>query len=111
MAKIGKILGWNRIGDTGFRFSFEKEIGANEVVYVAMPAVSANKRGINDIGWQSDTNITLYATLKRFLKEGDEDDALWTKVNDNANINKTVTYLKIVGGNEDGKVYVNVIMC
>ena len=41
----------------GFNYSYERLIPANTTVILKMPTVSANKRGINDIGWQADGEI------------------------------------------------------
>lgn len=111
MGVIGKIEEFRKTDSSGFRYYFEKELKANEIVYIKMPTVTSNKRGINDIGWQSDTDVTIYATLKQFLKENEEDNALWTEISDNSDINKTVTYLKVIGGKESGMVYINAILC
>ena len=37
---------------TGFDYVYEDTVGAGEAIYLKMPVVSANKRGVNDIGWQ-----------------------------------------------------------
>lgn len=76
-----------------FNFVFEKDLKANETVIVKMPPVSANKRGINDIGWLSDGNVTLYGTLARNPKS---DKALWQEIRVNDEVNKVTSALKIV---------------
>ena len=43
----------------GFNFVFEKELESNETVILKMPPVSSNKRGFDDIGWQSDGDVKL----------------------------------------------------
>ena len=58
-----------------------------------MPAVSANKRGINDIGWASDGNVKLYGTLAKNPKNP---NAIWQEIEGNQEINKTISALKIV---------------
>lgn len=111
MGVIGKIEEFRKTDGTGFRYFFEKELKANEIIYIKMPPVTSNKRGINDIGWQSDTDVTIYATLKQYLKENEEDTVLWTEISNNSDINKTVTYLKVIGGKTSGAVYINAILC
>ncbi len=77
----------------GFSYVFEKEVGCNEVIIVKMPPVSANKRGINDIGWQCDGELTLYGTLS---EKPESDKALWQEISPGDEINKTVAAIKIV---------------
>ena len=76
-----------------FNFVFEKDLKANETVIVKMPAVSANKRGINDIGWLSDGDVTLYGTLSKNAKS---DKALWQEIRMHDEVNKVTSALKIV---------------
>ena len=75
-----------------FNFVFERNLKAGEEVIVKMPAVSANKRGINDIGWASNGNVTVSGTLAKNPKNP---DAIWQVILDNEEINKTVSALKI----------------
>lgn len=90
----------------GFNFVYEKDLKANEEVILAMPTVSPNKRGINDIGWQTDGNVTIYGTLSSNLE-----NALWQKINENDEVNKTVSALKIVNGNSICKIVIRAILC
>ena len=76
-----------------FNFVFEKDLAAHETVIVKMPVVSANKRGINDIGWLSNGDVTLYGTLARNPKS---DNALWQEIRVNDEVNKVTSALKIV---------------
>lgn len=79
-----------------FNFVFRKEIGAKEAIIVKMPPVSANKRGINDIGWISDAEtdeegnpkIRLYGTLAENLRDG---ESLIQEIQENDEVNKTVS--------------------
>ena len=87
-----KLLEFNRTTNA-FNFVFEKVLEANETVMVKMPAVSANKRGINDIGWQTDGDVTLYGTLS---SKPTSETALWQIIEDNDDVNKTVSAIKIV---------------
>lgn len=76
-----------------FNFVFEKDLKAGEVVIVKMPAVSANKRGVNDIGWLSDGYVTLYGTLSRNPKN---ENALWQEIKENDEVNKVTSALAVV---------------
>lgn len=89
-----------------FNYVFEKELETAETVIVKMPAVSTNKRSINDIGWQTDGSIKMYGTIS---SEPDSDTALWQEINQSDEINKTVTALKIVNGAAPCRVAIRVI--
>lgn len=88
--------------NTCFEYYYEDDLKANEIVYLKMPPISANKRSINDIGWQCESEMTVYATLSHKLS----DDVLWSEIKNEQEINKTVQYLKIAAGNSGGKIYV-----
>ena len=75
-----------------FNFVFERNLKAGEEVIVKMPVVSANKRGINDIGWLSNGDVTLYGTLAKNPKNP---DALWQEIRDFDEVNKVTSALKI----------------
>ncbi len=92
----------------GFNYVFEKEIGAGETVILKMPPVSPNKRGINDIGWQTDGSVTLYGTLS---SDPESDGALWQEIKESDEVNKTVTAIKIVNGGSACNVTVRAIFC
>lgn len=92
----------------GFNFVYEKELAANETVILQMPSVSPNKRSVNDIGWQSDGNVTLYGTLSG---NPESDKALWQEIKEGDEVNKTVSAIKIVNGGFDCKVAVRAILC
>lgn len=91
-SNAAKLLEFDRTTNA-FNFVFEKDLEANEVVIVKMPAVSANKRGINDIGWLSDGIITLYGTISRNPKS---EKALWQEIRENDEVNKVTSALAIV---------------
>ena len=91
------LLEFDRSGTTGFNYVFEKDLKANETVIVKMPAISANKRGINDIGWLSDGDITLYGTLAKNPKS---ETALWQEIRENDEVNKVTSALKIVNNGD-----------
>ena len=83
-----------------FNFVFEKDLAENETVVVKMPVVSANKRGVNDIGWISNADIDedgipkvkLYGT---FAKNPKSEKALWQEIRVNDEINKCTSAIKI----------------
>ena len=102
-----KILEFDRTTNA-FNFVFEKDLAANEVVIVKMPAVSANKRGVNDIGWLSDGIVTLYGTISRNPKS---EKALWQEIRENDEVNKTVTAIKIVNGGSACSIVIRAILC
>ena len=91
----------------GFNFVYEKKLRANEERILKMPAVTPNKRGINDIGWQADGDVTLYGTLS---SNPNHEDALWQEIRENEAVNKTVSALKIVNGDHDCFIVIRVIL-
>ena len=91
----------------GFNFVYEDELEANGTVILKMPPVSPNKRGINDIGWQSDGDISLFGTLS---SEPESDDALWQEIKDGEEVNKTVYALKVVNNGAACKVVIRAIL-
>jgi hypothetical protein len=88
-----KILDFKRVSGSGFSFTFEKDLEASEVIIVQLPAVSANMRGINDIGWLSDGNVTVYGSLSRKPKS---EKALWQEIRENDEVNKVTSFIAIV---------------
>ena len=102
-----QLLEFDRAGTTGFNFVFEKDLKASETVIVKMPAISANKRGINDIGWLSDGNITLYGTLAKNPKS---EKALWQEIRENDEINKVTSALKIVNNGDACRIEMRAIL-
>lgn len=92
-----QIYEFDRSGTTGFNFVFEKDIEAGTpdnptVIIVKMPPISANKRGVNDIGWMSNGNVTLYGTL---AKDPKNPKALWQEIRENDEVNKVTAAIKI----------------
>lgn len=90
-----------------FNFVFEKDLTANETIIVKMPMVSANKRGINDIGWLSDGDVTLYGTLARNPKS---EKALWQEIRVNDEINKVTSAIKIVNNGGTCRIEMRAIL-
>jgi hypothetical protein len=97
---------FDRTGTTGFNFVFEKDLKANETIIVKMPAISANKRGINDIGWLSDGNVTLYGTLAKNPKS---EKALWQEIRVNDEVNKVTSAIKIVNNGDACRIEMRAI--
>lgn len=80
-----------------FNFVYEKELSANETVILVMPPVSPNKRGVNDIGWQTDGDVTLYGTIS---SSPESENTLWQEIRPYDEVNKTVSYIKIVNNSQ-----------
>lgn len=83
-----------------FNFVFELTIAEYDEIGVKMPVVSANKRGINDIGWASDAGLDEYDVPKIKLsgtlaKNPKDKNAIWQEIQANDEINKCVSALKI----------------
>lgn len=96
---------FKKASNEGFNYVFEKTLGAGAVVIVKMPSVTANKRGINDIGWQCDGDVTVKGTLSSTPKT----TKLWTEIRDNDEINKTTTALKIINNGEACHIVIRAI--
>lgn len=92
----------------GFNFVYEKELAANETVILDMPAVSPNKRSVNDIGWQTDGDVTLYGTLS---SDPESEKALWQEIKESDEVNKTVSAIKIVNGGSACSIVIRAILC
>lgn len=93
----------------GFNYVYEDEIESGETVLLKMPAVAPNKRGINDIGFMTDNNITLYATIS--ATPDIEDNEVWQEINSYEEINKTTSYIKIVNNSKTkGRVIIRAIL-
>ena len=89
-----------------FNYVFEKDLDPSEEVIVKMPPVSPNKRGINDIGWQSNGNVTLYGTLS---SDPESENAMWQEILPDDEINKTVSAIKIVNGETACRIVIRAI--
>ena len=84
---------WKKVTN-GFNFVFDEKIPGNTTEILKMPVVSANKRGINDIGFTVGDGVRLYATLS--IKPDIEDEEIWQEIEAFDEINKTTSYIKIV---------------
>ena len=91
----------------GFNYVFEYDLSAGEEIMVIMPPITSNKRGVNDIAWQSDGDITLYGTLSA---NPTLDEALWQEIGTEYDINKCTRALKIIGGVSSCKVIIRALM-
>ena len=93
-----------------FGYSYEKEIMPNETRLLKMPRVTPNKRGVNDVGFAAENGIELYATLS--ANPNNDKQALWQRINNFDEINKTSSYLKIINTSENPKrINIRAIMC
>ena len=99
-----KLLEFERTTNA-FNFVFEKDLAANETVIVKMPVVSANKRGVNDIGWLTDCDVAVDADgnetpkLKMYgmlNKNPKNPNALCQEIRVNDEVNKVTSALVIV---------------
>ncbi|MBP3359941.1 MAG: hypothetical protein J6N52_03735 [Clostridia bacterium] len=99
---------FQKIGE-GFDYHFSKKLAPGDEVYVKMPSPSPNKRGVNDIGWQTDSdNVTLYGTLSCYV---DSSDTIWDEIRSNDDVNKTVYAIKIINsGTRSARVYIRAIL-
>ena len=92
----------------GFNYVYEKTLKKGDIVILKMPVVSSNKRGINDIGWQTDGDVIISGTLATHPAGG---NALWTEINDGDEVNKTVSALKIENkGGDECRVIIRAIL-
>ena len=99
---------FTRDGNDGFNFFYERVIKPGEIVYVKMPRVTANRRGINDICWQTDgDSLILYGTL---FKNPFAPAAIWDQIMPNDDVNKTVSCVKAVNSGDTCRLLIRVIM-
>lgn len=98
---------FTRDSSDGFIYVFEKTLAPDEVVILKMPPISANKRGYNDIGWQTDGAVDLYGTL---ASKPEVDGSLWQKIEPYDDVNKTISYLKIVNGAEECSIVIRALL-
>ena len=88
-----KVFEFDRDNSSAFIYNFEKDLADNEIVIVKMPRVTANKRGVNDIGWLSDGDVTLYGTL---AKDPRNKKALYQEIKENDDVNKVTSAVAVV---------------
>ena len=91
-----------------FNYCFEGTVMPGEKQILKMPPVSANKRGINDIGFACEEGIILYATISA---KAEGKDTIWQKINSFDEINKTTSYIMIENTSDKAqRVNIRVIM-
>ena len=97
MANTIKVYEFDRANGTGFCYVFARTIqpGDGGRIIVKMPVVSANKRGVNDIGWMASGDVTLSGTFANHPTE----ESLWQEIKDCDEINK-VTSAILIRNNE-----------
>jgi hypothetical protein len=95
---------------TGFSFVFDKWLETGEKIYLRMPAISANKRGVNDIGWMSNAEKGALTISGTFAENPKSDDALWMVIRENDEINKTTAALKIENSGKRCKIEIRAIL-
>ena len=114
-----KLLEFERTTNA-FNFVFAKNLAAGEAVIVKMPAVSANKRGVNDIGWLSDCEVytdesgndipklRLYGML---AKNPRNPNALCQEIRANDEINKVTSAIVAVNHGGPCRIEMRAIFC
>lgn len=90
-----------------FNYVFEKKLSPNQEILLKMPTVSSNKRGFNDVGWQTDGEVDLYGTLALNPKSA---DAIWQKIEPYDEVNKTISALKIVNGDKACSIVIRALL-
>lgn len=95
--------------NTAYDFSVDIKLDAGAIEYIEIPRVSINKKGIIDIGWQSDDGITLYGTLS---EDYESPDTMWDELNDGEEVNLTIRYIKAVNTTDTTQhLYIRTILC
>lgn len=95
--------------NTAYDYSADIELEAGVTEIIEIPRVSINKKGVIDIGWQSDDGIILYGTLSENFNSP---DTLWDEMNDGEEVNRTVRYIKAVNTAETKQhLYIRAILC
>ena len=104
---VGLKKGFVKSDNTGFNYGASGEVDAGESVILRFPVVTANKRGVNDIGWQIDGDAKLYATLS---DHPEDERTIWQEIRSDEDINKCAAAIKVVGVSGTSTVYVRVIL-
>lgn len=102
-----EILEFKKDSGTGFSYVFERDLKEGDEIIVKMPVVSANKRGINDIGWLTNGNVTLRGTLAKNPKS---DKALWQEIREYDEVNKVTSAVKIKNNGGACRIEMRVIL-
>lgn len=95
--------------NTAYDYSVCIELEAGATEYIEIPKVSINKKGVIDIGWQSEDGITLYGTLS---ENYNAEDTLWDEIIDGEELNRTIRCIKAVNTAKTSQhLYIRVILC
>jgi hypothetical protein len=103
---IKTLYEFDRGSTNGFNYVFEKHLEPNTEIFVKLPTVSANKRGINDIAWMVKGDGALFGTIAKNPFETD----LWQLINENDEVNKVTSVIKIVSGESGCDVAIRAIL-
>jgi len=90
--------------NTGFEYFYEAVLQPKEILRVQRPPVSANRRGINDIGYAYTGDVKVSATLTGLP---DDENAVWQDIQPFDEINKTVSWIKFENLSETESAVVN----
>lgn len=93
--------------NTGFNYYYKDDVADGDTVVLRFPPVTANKRGVNDIGWQIDGDATLWATAS---PDPFAADAIWQEIEDRTDINKCATGVKLIGQGGKSHVIIRIIL-
>lgn len=92
-------------GNTGFEYFYDAEIAPGEVLRVQRPPVTANRRGINDIGYSYTGDVKVSATIAAVP---DDENAVWQTIQPFDEINKTVSWIKFENLSEAESAVINI---
>ena len=100
--------GFKRSNKDGFVYNYERVLKPGEEVIIKTPPISANKRSVNDYGWQTDGDVTLCATLSEKPA-----NAMWQVINERDDINKTVALIKATNNDTENscRLHIRAILC
>ena len=99
--------GFVHYDNTGFNYKAEGDVKAGEEIILTFPKVTANRRGVNAIGWQIDGDAKLYATLSN---TPERPETIWQEIRDDEDINKTASAIKVVGVASSSNCYFRIIL-
>lgn len=107
-----KVYEFRKSTASGFCYVFDKHLKPGDEIIVKMPAISANKRSVNDIGWISNAEREKLQISGTFAEDPKSKDALWMEINENDEINKTTAALKIYyfGEKTDCRIEIRAIL-
>lgn len=91
----------------GFNYIYETDLQAYDDIIISAPPVSANKRGVNDIGWQCDGDVTLWGTLSA---KPESAEAMWQEIFPYDEVNKTISGIRVVTGAQACHIIIRAIL-